>query len=232
MYSSMIRNCTRPYIDILTASHWEFPTYIDLLTASSCEFPTGFILAFWHWENNSSCLHTGRYSQTQEPCRDDHRRPPRWCDGARVFCGLPERSVWSRRTICQWTNWRACTSASCVFSLIQLVSVRRGRRRLEKWFSENQSAQVTHCFSTDSCGHPCSIWQSLFSPLLADISKLRPIKDLLPETVSYGQIKLTIAVMVIKTGFVRPVKSPLSPTLPSSSASDTSLPTVSSPWEL
>jgi len=51
-----------------------------------------------------------------------------------------------------------------------------------------------------------------------DISSLRAIKNLLPENIQYGDIKLTIAILAVKTGFVRPRKSSVtSPTTPASS---------------
>ena len=51
-----------------------------------------------------------------------------------------------------------------------------------------------------------------------DISSLRAIKNLLPENIQYGDIKLTIAILAVKTGFVRPRKSSVtSPATPASS---------------
>ena len=41
----------------------------------------------------------------------------------------------------------------------------------------------------------------------SDISRLKPIKELLPDTISYGDIHLTIAIIAVMTGFVRPPKS-------------------------
>ena len=41
----------------------------------------------------------------------------------------------------------------------------------------------------------------------SDISRLRPIKELLPDTITYGEINLTIAIIAIMTGFVRPPKT-------------------------
>ena len=61
-----------------------------------------------------------------------------------------------------------------------------------------------------------------FSLSLSDISRLKPIKELLPETISYGDIHLTIAIMAVMTGFVRPLRSHtprLSPPFSQSSSS-------------
>ena len=61
---------------------------------------------------------------------------------------------------------------------------------------------------------------------LLDVSSLRRIKDLLPENIDYWQIKMTIAIIMITTGFVRPGKEPSpqlsSLSLPSSSSSSLS----------
>ena len=61
---------------------------------------------------------------------------------------------------------------------------------------------------------------------LLDITNLRRIKNLLPENIEYWQIKMTIAIIMITTGFIRPGKelSPQlsSPSLPSSSSSSSS----------
>ena len=45
--------------------------------------------------------------------------------------------------------------------------------------------------------------------LLTDISSVRAIKEAIPEgvlspTIAYGEIHLTIAIMMVTTGFVRP----------------------------
>ena len=37
------------------------------------------------------------------------------------------------------------------------------------------------------------------SPINSDVSKLKPIKEALPEDISYGQIKLTIAAIKCKS---------------------------------
>ena len=48
----------------------------------------------------------------------------------------------------------------------------------------------------------------------SDISRLKPIKELLPDTISYGDINLTIAIIAVMTGFVRPQKTyPPKPTM-------------------
>ena len=47
-----------------------------------------------------------------------------------------------------------------------------------------------------------------------DISRLKPIKEQLPETIMYGDINLTIAILAVTTGFVRPQKT--SPPKPAS----------------
>ena len=41
---------------------------------------------------------------------------------------------------------------------------------------------------------------------ISDVGSLGLIKSQLPETVSYGEIKLAIAVLVVCSGFVRPRK--------------------------
>ena len=72
---------------------------------------------------------------------------------------------------------------------------------------------------------PAQIQLTLWPPWLiyvpfacTDISSLRAIKNLLPENIQYGDIKLTIAILAVKTGFVRPRKSSVtSPATPASS---------------
>ena len=48
---------------------------------------------------------------------------------------------------------------------------------------------------------------SSINHIYTDISSLKTIKSMLPETVHYSDIKMTIAILMVKTGFVRPTKS-------------------------
>ena len=48
-------------------------------------------------------------------------------------------------------------------------------------------------------------------PSLSDVSRLKPIKELLPLTVEYWEIKMVIAIMMVTTGFVRPSMTATNP---------------------
>ena len=46
---------------------------------------------------------------------------------------------------------------------------------------------------------------------LSDIGSLGVIKKALPDNIAYGEIRMTIAVLVVTTGFVRPKKPSAKP---------------------
>ena len=52
--------------------------------------------------------------------------------------------------------------------------------------------------------------------IILDISSLGAVKKVLPESCTYGAISLTIAVMMVTTGFVRPLPVKKTSTLPQS----------------
>ena len=78
----------------------------------------------------------------------------------------------------------------------------RPRATFQLRFSVRRQKCVHYYFNICTChddAHTC------YTHL--DISRLKSIKDLLPDTISYGDIHLTIAIIAVMTGFVRPPKS-------------------------
>lgn len=66
--------------------------------------------------------------------------------------------------------------------------------------------------------------------IFIDISSLGAIKRALPEDVTYGEIKMTIAIMMVTTGFVRPASSNIS--TPSTSSPVSSVRGYSQKWDV
>lgn len=66
-------------------------------------------------------------------------------------------------------------------------------------YARNTCMHLSNCTHHDDAHtHACTH---------SDISRLKPIKELLPDTISYGDIHLTIAIITVMTGFVRPPRS-------------------------
>lgn len=95
--------------------------------------------------------------------------------------------------------------ASCAFYLLlQLDWVNILNMRLLMQSEKNQSVQVIAWMNARTV---CACSQLLYHTLLcSDVSSLGAIKKVLPDNFTYGEIKMTVAVLMVTTGFVRPQK--------------------------
>ena len=109
-----------------------------------------------------------------------------------------------------------------------------------KFLSLSSTLCPLQCSTSDwVCMHEASLLLRINAPMHithvhSDISRLKPIKELLPDAISYGEIHLTIAIIAVTTGFVRPPKtyprqqqSPPFGSQPPSSSSYTPSPSLS-----
>ena len=117
--------------------------------------------------------------------------------------------------LCQSFHFCPASSTACVFHywLLLLKTVflpltswsQWGERRVDNKCDQKRAHLLRWACLPSQTNRLHS--SSSINPTYTDISRLKTIKNILPESVRYSDIKMTIAILMVKTGFVRPKKS-------------------------